>query len=107
MKTRALTMLMCLMPVAAVAQASFEEITERYVAEGLRSNLALRSENIEVDRAAAALAEARSRYFPELSFQARYTKAEGGREFVLPFGTALNPVYATLNDMLAAQGQPA
>ena len=52
-------------------------------------------------------ASARARFFPELSLQARYTRAEGGREFELPLGTALNPVYSTLNELLAAQGQPA
>lgn len=85
----------------------FETIVDDYVAEGLRSNLALRSEALEVEKAAQALAEARARFFPELSFQARYTRAGGGREFSLPLGTALNPVYSTLNDLLAAQGQPA
>jgi outer membrane protein len=86
-------------------EAAFDIVIERYVAEGLRSNLALRTETLEVERAAAALAEARARYFPEASFQARYSRAEGGRVVALPIGTALNPVYSTLNDMLATQGQ--
>ncbi|HVF18234.1 MAG TPA: TolC family protein [Steroidobacteraceae bacterium] len=93
--------------LAHAQDPAFDVIAERYVAEGLRSNLALRSEALEVERAAAALAEARARYFPELSFQARYSRAEGGRTISLPLGTALNPVYSTLNEMLAAQGQPA
>ena len=41
------------------------------------------------------------------SLDARYTRAEGGREIDVPLGTLLNPVYSTLNDLLAAQGQPA
>jgi outer membrane protein TolC len=41
------------------------------VAEGLRSNLALQSQHLEVEKAAGALAEARARFFPELSFEAR------------------------------------
>ena len=94
--------------VASRAQEQpFDAIAERYVAEGLRSNLALRSETLEVERATAALAEARARYFPELAFQARYSRADGGRTIELPLGTMLNPVYATLNDMLIAQGQSA
>jgi outer membrane protein len=95
-----------LIPLQA-QEVAFDTVMERYVAEGLRSNLALRTETLEVERAAAALAEARARYFPETSFQARYSRAEGGRAVSLPIGTALNPVYSTLNDMLAAQGQPA
>lgn len=91
----------------ASSTAEFETVVGDYVAEGLRSNLALRSEALEVEKAAQALAEARARFLPELSLQARYTRAEGGREFSLPLGSALNPVYSTLNDLLAAQGQPA
>jgi outer membrane protein len=91
----------------ASAQESFDTVAERYVAEGLRSNLALRGETLEVERSAAALAEARARFFPELSIQARYSRADGGRTIDLPLGSALNPVYSTLNDMLVAQGRPA
>jgi outer membrane protein TolC len=101
----------CALVIAAVANAqtteTFDAVLERYVAEGLRSNLALRGENLEVERTAAALSEARARFYPELSVQARYTRAGGGREIELPIGDALNPVYSTLNQMLAAQGQPA
>jgi outer membrane protein len=95
---------------AAVAQSGegeFDTVLERYVAEGLRSNLALQGEHLEVERAAQALAAARARFFPEISLQGRYTRAEGGREFSIPLGATLNPVYTTLNELLAAQGQPA
>jgi outer membrane protein TolC len=88
-------------------EADFDSVIDRYVADALRDNLALQSETLEVEKAAQALAAARARFFPELSLQARYTRGEGGRVFTLPFGTALNPVYSTLNDMLAAQGQAA
>ena len=49
---------------------------------------------------------ARARFFPEMSFAARYSRAEGGREIDVPLGSLLNPVYSTLNELLAAQGQP-
>ncbi len=88
----------------AIAQEPFDSIVDRYVAEGLRSNLAMQSEALEVEKAAEALAEARARFFPELTFEARYSRAEGGREIDIPLGTALNPVYQTLNEMLIAQG---
>src|SRR5262245_17860404 len=81
--------------IGAFAQAGegeFETVVERYVAEGLRSNLSLQSESLEVERAAQALAAARARFFPEVSLPARYTRAEGGREFSIPLGTTLNPV---------------
>ena len=88
-------------------EGEFDSVVAKYVAEGLRSNLALQSQHLEVERATQALAEARSRFFPQLSLEARYTRADGGRDIVVPTGTALNPVYSTLNELLAAQGQPA
>ena len=87
-------------------EAPFDVVVDRYVAEGLRSNLALQSESLEVEKATQALAAARARFLPEVSLQARYTRADGGREFTMPIGAALNPVYSKLNDLLAAQGQP-
>lgn len=96
--------------LAAFAQSGegeFDAVVERYVAEGLRSNLSLQGQNLEVERAAQALAAARARFLPEVSLQARYSRSDGGREFTIPLATTLNPVYSTLNDLLAAQGQPA
>jgi outer membrane protein len=84
-------------PLAAVIDA--------YVREGLKSNLALRAQSLEVERAEAALDGARARYFPEAGFAARYSRSEGGRTIELPLGDALNPAYQTLNDLLVQQGQ--
>ncbi|MBL8269546.1 TolC family protein [Steroidobacter sp.] len=101
---------LCLGASAAGAQtppaSDFDTLVSNYVAEGLRSNLALQGQTLEVDKASQALSEARSRFFPQLSFEARYTRAEGGRVIDVPLGTALNPVYSTLNELLVAQGQP-
>lgn len=80
---------------------------EALVAEALRSNLAVAGESLEVERAAARLAEARSHFLPRLDLAARYSVADGGRTIDLPLGDLLNGAYATLNQYLASQGQPA
>ncbi len=80
-------------------------VIDEYVREGLTSNLSLKAQSLEVERADAALDEARARYFPEVGFAARYSRSEGGRTIELPLGDALNPAYQTLNEMLVAQGQ--
>ena len=85
-------------PVAAVI--------DDYVRAGLASNLSLQAQTLEVERASAALDEARARYFPDIGLAARYSKSDGGRTIDIPLGTMLNPVYQTLNEMLIAQGQP-
>jgi outer membrane protein len=83
------------------------EVIDEYVREALRSNLSLQAESLEVERNMAALDAARAHFLPTVAFQARYTRAEGGREVDIPVGTLVNPVYSTLNQLLAAQGQPA
>jgi FAD/FMN-containing dehydrogenase len=100
------------LPVGAGAQGAapapgrpLAEVIDEYVREGLKSNLSLHSQTLEVERSAAALDEARARYFPELAFAARYSRSEGGRTIELPLGDALNPAYQTLNDLLVQQGQ--
>lgn len=90
-----------------VIEGEFDTVVANYVAEGLRSNLALQSQSLEVEKSTQALAEARARFFPQVSLEARYTRADGGRQIDVPLGTALNPVYSTLNELLVAQGQPA
>ncbi|MGE0188192.1 MAG: TolC family protein [Steroidobacteraceae bacterium] len=88
-------------------QRALENVLDDYVAEAMRSNLALQSESFAVAQSRAALDAARARFLPELSLSARYTVNQGGREIELPVGDLLNPVYSTLNSMLLAQGQPA
>jgi outer membrane protein TolC len=79
---------------------------DRLVAEGLRSNLAVRQEALSLEQSRRALAEARGRYLPSLDVQARYSRAEGGRTIDIPVGDLVNPVYRTLNELLAEQGRP-
>ena len=94
-------------PATATATASrpLGEVLDEYVRESLRSNLSLQSESLEVERNLATLDAAQARFFPELAFAARYTRADGGRKIDVPLGSLLNPIYSSLNDLLAAQGR--
>lgn len=92
---------------AAQSQSSLQQVVDDYVQQALRSNLALQQRELSVRQAAAALDEARAAWRPQLSLNARYSRAEGGRELEFPVGDLLNPVYRTLNAQLAAQGQAA
>lgn len=108
MKHATLLVLWLLFPSAANAQQRpLDEVLDDYVTQGMRYNLALRGEAIAVEQAQAALRAARAQYRPELSLTARYTRADGGRTIDIATGDLLNPVYATLNEMLVAQGRPA
>ena len=102
--TRVVVSLLCGLPVAVAAQP-FDVVVQRYVAQALESNLGLRSQDLQVERSAAALDAAKARFWPELSLNARYTAAQGGRSIDFPIGQLLNPAYQTLNQLLIAQGQ--
>jgi outer membrane protein TolC len=93
-------------PAQGAPARTVREVIDDYVATGLRSNLALRTQSLEVERGLAGLDAARAQFLPRLALEARYTRADGGREIELPIGTLLNPVYGTLNQLLAAQGRP-
>jgi outer membrane protein TolC len=95
---------------AATAYAqppSIERVADELVAEALESNLGLTAVQAGVDQRLAALDAARARFLPTIDLQLRYSQADGGREIDFPVGDLLNPVYASLNDLLAAHGQPA
>ena len=94
-------------PVALAADRSVQEIIAEYVRDGLQSNLALKRDSLEVERSQAALDAARARFFPEFALAASYARSDGGRSIDLPLGTLVNPIYTTLNQLLAAQGRSA
>src|SRR5690348_6159384 len=80
-------------------------VLDEYVREALRSNLSLHAESMVVERDFAALDQARAQFLPTVALDASYTSASGGRTLELPLGTLMNPVYGTLNQLLAAQGR--
>lgn len=108
MRTRILVLAFAgLVGVVQLAAAQSESPLDAYLEEGLRNNLALHQRTLNLDKSLQAMQEARGMFFPEVSMQARYSRAGGGRQISFPVGDLLNPVYSTLNDMLSAQGQPA
>ena len=80
---------------------------EEYIQEGLTNNLALQQQSLDLQKSLQAMEEARGMFMPEVSLQARYSRAGGGRQISFPVGDLLNPVYGTLNEMLISQGEQA
>ncbi len=85
-----------LLVISLHAQQS-DTLLSYYIRTGLENNLALKQKNADYEKSLKALDEARSFFFPALSFNARYSLAEGGRTIEFPVGDMLNPVYNTLN----------
>jgi outer membrane protein TolC len=102
--------LLLLVPLPSAAQSAGADaetdttVVAQLVEEALASNLGLKQEQIALEQARAALAQARGQYLPRLDVSARYSRAEGGRTIDFPVGDLLNPVYRTLNQQ--ASGSP-
>ncbi len=79
-----------------------DPVLEAYIREGLQSNQSLKQKQLDYSIHLSALKEARGFFFPDLSVNARYTVAEGGRIIDFPVGDLLNPVYSTLNILTAS-----
>lgn len=72
-------------------------VLDTYIREGLQSNQGLRQKQLDYATHLSALKEAKGLFFPDVSLNARYTVADGGRMIVFPVGDLMNPVYSTLN----------
>jgi len=84
----------------SLGAAGQEETLDKYVDEGLVNNLALKQKEVNYLKSMEILKQARALFFPDISLNARYTAAEGGRVIDFPVGTMLNPVYQSLNYLL-------
>ena len=79
---------------------------DSYIREGLDSNRGLKQKQLDYASDLSALKEAKGLFLPDLSMQARYTVARGGRTIEFPVGDLLNPVYSTLNLLTASEVFP-
>ncbi|MFM9949311.1 MAG: TolC family protein, partial [Saprospiraceae bacterium] len=96
LKSKPVLFLLLLPSAALFAQ---HPVIERYVQEGLNSNLSLKQEQVALEQNKASVEAAKRLGYPTIALQGNYTLATGGRAIDLPIGDLLNPVYATLNEM--------
>src|SRR3712207_6230496 len=96
-----------LLSILLTAEAQTQpSLLDRYVEEGLKSNLALQGQNLSLEKSLRALEEAKGMFLPTLDLNARYSRAAGGRMIEFPAGDLLNPVYSTLNQMTGSDQFP-
>lgn len=88
-----------LLPAMLHAQSPLEA----YVRDGLRQNLGIRAQALQVQRADAALREARGNFLPTATLNARYTNVSGR---VVNLGELINPAFAALNQLIGAPQFP-
>jgi outer membrane protein len=75
-----------------------------YIIQGLRGNLAFRQENLSLEKSLQALKEAKGLFFPNVSIQARYSRAGGGRLIEIPIGDLTNPIFQSINQLYSFHG---
>lgn len=102
MKNIFYTILCCLGGQLAYGQQNLE----KYISYGLNNNENIRTQQFTLKKSIYALSEAKSQFFPDVSFNTIYTKAGGGRSIDLPLGDLMNPVYTTLNQLTHSNNFP-
>ncbi|MBN1351213.1 TolC family protein [candidate division KSB1 bacterium] len=101
-----LQFLMALLLILSGITYAQTDIVATYINQGLENNLALRQKQFSLEQSLQALKEARGLFLPSFGIEARYSRAGGGRIIEIPVGDLVNPVYRTLNQLLASIGQP-
>jgi outer membrane protein TolC len=87
------------------AQSNVDYLRE-YIKLGLEQNLDLQSSKEILNTYDAKVSQATSNFLPKVDVNARYTKAGGGRSFIFPLGTMLNPIYEALNFPIRLTDEP-
>ena len=105
MKTKNYTLLFLFSVLCSVAVAQ-SPVLDAYLQQGLKSNLQLQQEQLNFERSAQNLQLARALFFPQVSANASYGFAEGGRKIIIPVGDLLNPVYSSLNTLTGTNNFP-
>ena len=98
-----LTLLLFVVTTSLFAQSP---VLEGYIQEGLQSNLQLKQEQLNYQRSVEQFNQARALFLPQISANASYSLADGGRTIQFPVGDLLNGVYSTLNDLTDTQNFP-
>ncbi|MDO9340016.1 MAG: TolC family protein [Bacteroidales bacterium] len=83
-----------------------QEVLNEYVRYGIENNLSLQQKLSGYQKSIEVLKEARGLFYPNISFNARFTVSEGGRVIDFPIGDLLNQVYSTLNNLTASNMFP-
>jgi len=99
----------CLLLFGAVfnaKQASAQQQLNSYIRQGLVSNQSIKEQEFLLNRNVYALQEAKSMFFPSVTFSTTYTKADGGRTIDFPTGDLFNAAYATLNQLTGSNSFP-
>ncbi len=96
--------MLLLIPSLAVAQNV--PPLDAYVQQGMEHNQAFIREQLSTSLQEQLLQEARGKYLPDITLDASYIWAEGGRLITIPAGDLINPAYRGLNQVVGEDRFP-
>ncbi len=79
---------------------------ENYIEIGLKNNQQFLKEQLNTQLALEEGLSAKSFFFPDVSFDASYLRADGGRTIAFPLGDLFNPAYEALNGLTGTNQFP-
>ncbi|MFN0098596.1 MAG: TolC family protein [Gemmatimonadaceae bacterium] len=92
-----------MLTLLASPMAAQSRVVDDYVSVGLKQNLGVRQEDIEVRKSSAVLKEARANFLPSATINARNSSVRGNQ---IDFGEFINPVFVTLNQLTGTANFP-
>ncbi len=92
--------------MAGLQLAGQSAILDQYIQEGFKGNLQLQQEQLNYEKSEQSLQLARALFMPQVSANASYQIAGGGRRISFPVGDLLNGVYSTLNQLTGTSNFP-
>jgi outer membrane protein len=103
MKQKNLILLFAILMLYALWQRAFgQTILDNYIRQGLESNIALKQQTFDLEKAKLDLERAKALFYPQVQLNAQYTLATGGRTIDVPIGDLLNNVYSSLNQLTSS-----
>src|SRR5256885_169056 len=107
MKKKNLLLFIALLVLFALWQRAFgQSVLADYIRIGLDSNIALKQQTFDLEKAKLDLERAKALFYPQIAFNAQYTLASGGRTIDVPLGDLLNNVYSSLNQLTSSAKFP-
>ena len=88
--------ILCLSGISILSSAQ-NPVLDDYIKSGLENNLALNQKIASYEKSIQALREAKGLFLPQISINARYTVAKGGR--IIPVGDMVGPLINNLNTL--------
>ncbi|MEM9982738.1 MAG: TolC family protein, partial [Bacteroidota bacterium] len=99
-------LLLFLLLKLCIGSIQAQSILDEYVAQGLENNQQYIQQQLNTQITTEQQNTAKSLFFPNIQFQASYTRANGGRLINVPAGDLINPTNTAINQLTGNDNLP-